>query len=71
MLQSSFVGDLQLFANEEAADEVEKALNYLIEMPQSEQFLESVKSSGKKLCVNLSPERREKRINEMVCCLLL
>lgn len=64
--KSSFVGDLQLFANEEAADEVEKALNYLIEMPQSEQFLESVKSSGKKLCVNLSPERREKRINEMI-----
>lgn len=57
---------MKLFENEAVDDEVEKALNYLITMPQSEQFLESVKSSGKKLCMDMSPGEREKRINEMV-----
>lgn len=57
---------MKLFANEEEENEVEKALSYLLTMPKNEQFLESIKSSGKKLCMDLSPENREIRINEMV-----
>lgn len=58
--------DVKLFESEEIDDEVEKALTCLISVPQNEQFLESVKSSGKKLCMDLSQEKREHRINEMV-----
>ncbi len=57
---------MKLFESEAAEDEVEKALNYLTSMPQNEQFLQSVKNSGKKLCRDLSPDKREIRINEMV-----
>lgn len=57
---------MKLFESEEVDDEVERALNYLISVPQNEQFLDSVKSSGKKLCMDLSQEKREHRINEMV-----
>lgn len=60
------VNDVKLFESEAVEDEIEKALNYLTTIPQSEQFLESVKTSGKKLCVDLPPHEREIRINEMV-----
>ncbi|XP_065199835.1 PDZ domain-containing protein 8 [Planococcus citri] len=58
--------DLKLFEDEEEDDELEKALDYLLNVPKNEQFLESIKNSGKKLCMDLSPKRRELRINEMI-----
>lgn len=63
---SVFAGDVKLFQSEEEEDELEKALDYLLNVPKNEQFLESIKSSGKKLCMDLTPEKRETRINEMV-----
>ncbi|KAK7580694.1 hypothetical protein V9T40_001323 [Parthenolecanium corni] len=63
---SVIANDVKLFESEEVDDEVERALNYLISVPQNEQFLDSVKSSGKKLCMDLSQEKREHRINEMI-----
>lgn len=58
--------DGTLFRSVKCDGEVEKALSYLLSMPHNEQMLESVKSSGKKLCVDLLPSEREIRINEMV-----
>lgn len=64
------VKDVKLFENEAVDDEIEKALNYLTTVPQNEGFLESVKTSGKKLCMDLAPNERESRINEMVSLFL-
>ena len=60
------MNDVKLFESEAMEDEIEKALNHLTTLPQSEQFLESVKTSGKKLCMDLPPNERETRINGMV-----
>ena len=60
------MNDFKLFENEAVDDEIEKALDYLITVPQNENFLESIKTGGKKLCMDLAPNKRETRINEMV-----
>ncbi|XKL67286.1 hypothetical protein PGB90_002777 [Kerria lacca] len=63
---SVFSNDVTLFECTAVDNEVKLALENLMSMPQDERFLESVKISGKKLCVELPSEQREKRINEII-----